>query len=112
MKRREPNRYLNVAISARTRLGVAAFAKGLGLTTKRLEALITAHHTATHDDTPYADCLDRGAVTLVRLVALPVSRPERWMNDELDYGESVCPPKLRRVLDSLPETDPRRVFSV
>jgi|SRR5882724_7425121 len=97
---------------ARTRLGVAAFADQLALTTERTKALITAHFAAVHDDTPYADCLKRGNVILAGLSHLPVSRIERWIKDELDYGESVCPPELRRVLDSLPDTDSGRLFLI
>ena len=97
--------YLHAAVTARARLGVAALAAELALTPKRTEELIWAHERATGDDTPYADCLDRGDVILATRSALPLSHVENWIRDEFDFGWNVaCPPSLQLVLDSLGET--------
>ena len=94
--------YLRTAITARARLGIAALAEELALDPERTKALIWAHYEATRDDTPYADCLARGNAILATLAELPLIQVERWIEDGFDCGEGVlCPPALRRVLDSL-----------
>jgi len=96
-----PN-YLDAAMSARARCGIAVLAEELGLHTERTKALIWAHYEATGDDTPYADCLRRGEAILATLSELPLSQVENWIRDVSEFGENVaCPPALRRVLDSL-----------
>ena len=76
-------------------------AKALALTPERTKALIWAHYEATQDDTPYADCLDRGNAILATRAELPLGRVENWISDGFDFGASVpCPPSLKRVLDS------------
>ena len=104
-KRRTPRsipNYLDAAMSARARFGIAVLAEELGLHTERTKALIWAHYEATGDDTPYADCLRRGEAILATLSELPLSQVENWIRDVSEFGENVaCPPALRRVLDSL-----------
>jgi hypothetical protein len=111
MKRRTPERqrlirsapdYLDAAVSARERLGIAALAEELALTPERTKALIQAHGEATGDDTVYAGCLDRGDVILATRAELPLSRVEIWISEGLDSDEiAACPPPaLQRVLDS------------
>jgi hypothetical protein len=94
--------YLHAAVSARARLGIAALAKELALDPERAESLIWAHYAATKDDTPYADCLDRGALILATRAKLPLSQVENWIIEGLESGRVVaCPPSLQRLLDSL-----------
>jgi hypothetical protein len=97
--------YLHAAVSARARLGIAALAKELALDPERTKSLIWAHYEATQDDTPYADCLGRGALILATRAELPLSQVESWISDGLEFGKiAPCPPSLRRLLDSLRET--------
>ena len=94
--------YLGAAVTARARLGIAAFAEELGLDPERLKSLIWSHYEATRDDTPYADCLDRGDVILATRAELPLTQVADWIRDGIDFGGNVpCPPALQRVLDSL-----------
>jgi hypothetical protein len=94
--------YLHAAVSARARLGIAALAKELALDPERTQSLIWAHYEATQDDTPYADCLDRGALILATRAELPVSQVQNWISDGFEFGRvATCPPSLRRLLDSL-----------
>jgi len=94
--------YLDAAVSARARFGIAVLAEELGLNAEHTKALIWAHYEATRDDTPYADCLRRGEVILATLSELPLSRVENWIRDGFEFGGHVaCPPELQRVLDSL-----------
>jgi hypothetical protein len=95
--------YLHAAVSARARLGIAALAKELALDPERTKSLIWAHFEATQDDTPYADCLDRGALILATRAELPLTEVENWITDGFEFGRVMaCPPSLRRLLDSLP----------
>src|SRR6266550_9038178 len=101
--------YLDVAMSARARFGIAVLAEELALSAEHTKALIWAHYEATGDDTPYADCLRRGEAILATLSELPLSQVENWIRDESELGENVaCPPALRRVLDSLHTLKARR----
>jgi hypothetical protein len=94
--------YLHAAVSARARLGIAALAKELAVDPERAESLIWAHYAATKDETPYADCLERGALILATRAELPLSQVENWIADGLESGRVVaCPPSLQRLLDSL-----------
>jgi hypothetical protein len=112
MNPRPPTRstpdYLHAAVTARARLGIAALAKELALDPERTQALIWAHYEATQDDTPYADCLDRGELILATRAELPLSEVENWIKDGFEFGSIVaCPPSLRRLLDLLQaDTDP------
>ena len=105
MKQRTPRSmpdYLDAAVSARARFGIAVLAEELALNAEHTKALIWAHYEATRDDTPYADCLRRGEAILATLSELPLSRVEDWIRDGFEFGGNVdCPPALRRVLDSL-----------
>ena len=97
--------YLDTAVSARARFGIAVLAEELALSAERTKALIWAHYEATRDDTPYADCLRRGEAILATLSELPLSQVENWIRDGFEFGENVaCPLALRRVLDSLHAT--------
>ena len=107
-KRRTPRPtpdYLDAAMSARARFGIAILAEELALDAEHAKALVWAHYQATGDDTPYADCLRRGEAILATLSELPLSQIENWIRDGSELGANVvCPPALRRVLDSLQGT--------
>jgi hypothetical protein len=94
------HRYLYAACQARERLGLEALAADLGLTLESAEALIWAHFNATKDDTPYADCLDRGDAILAARAGLPVSDVENWIAAAFESEVDPCPAALACVLRS------------
>jgi hypothetical protein len=100
---RSTSDYWRVAVTARARLGIAALAEELALDPERLKSLIWAHYQATGDDTPYADCLDRGEIILATRAELSVSRIANWIDGGSERGEA-CLPALQRVLDLLQNT--------
>jgi hypothetical protein len=92
--------YLYAACEARERLGLEALAADLGLTIADTQALIWAHYNSLKDDTPYADCLDRGDAILAERAGLPVRDVEKWISDAVESDEDPCPLALVRLLRS------------
>jgi hypothetical protein len=99
-RKRKTELYVHAACQARERLGLKALAAELGLTVKATETLIWAHFDAMKDDTPYADCLDRGDVILAERAGLPVSDVENWIAGAFESEFDPCPAALACVLRS------------